>query len=82
MPLLTPATVRGTRWRNPADSRMCRRTGSRKAGTGWIYFYDQNNHANPLDEFSNPKIGSCESTVTKYIKEINETGRISNPIEV
>ena len=39
-------------------------------------------HANPLDEFSNPKIGPCNSAVSKYIKEINTTGKISEPIVV
>ena len=39
-------------------------------------------HENPLDEFSNPKIGPCNSAVAKYIKEINETGKLSSPIEV
>lgn len=44
---------------------------------------DVNNlHANPLDEFSNPKIGPSESAVAKYMKEINTTGTLSNPIEV
>jgi len=44
---------------------------------------DVNNlHANPLDEFSNPKIGPSESAVAKYIKEINTTGTLSKPIEV
>ncbi|MBQ8527043.1 MAG: ParB N-terminal domain-containing protein [Lachnospiraceae bacterium] len=42
----------------------------------------ENLHANPLDEFSNPKIGPSESAVSKYIKEINSTGKLSNPIEV
>ena len=37
---------------------------------------------NPLDEFSNPKIGSNESAVSKYIKEIKTNGTISEPIEV
>lgn len=37
---------------------------------------------NPLDEFSNPKIGPNESAVSKYIKEINTNGTISEPIEV
>ena len=37
---------------------------------------------NPLDEFSNPKIGASESAVAKYIKEINTEGTISDPIEV
>lgn len=39
-------------------------------------------YANPLDEFSNPCVGPCESKVSKYIKEINQTGTLSNPIEV
>lgn len=39
-------------------------------------------HANPLDEFSNPRIGPSDSAVAKYIKEINTTGRLSTPIEV
>ena len=39
-------------------------------------------HANPLDDFSNPKIGPCESAVSKYIKQINQTGKIDIPIEV
>lgn len=38
--------------------------------------------ANPLDEFSNPKIGPRESVVSKYIKQINQTGKLTNPIEV
>ncbi|MBP3199725.1 MAG: ParB N-terminal domain-containing protein [Butyrivibrio sp.] len=37
---------------------------------------------NPLDEFSNPKIGPNESAVSRYIKEINTNGTISEPIEV
>lgn len=37
---------------------------------------------NPLDEFSNPKIGPNESAVSKYIKEINTNGTISESIEV
>ena len=37
---------------------------------------------NPLDEFSNPKIGPCESAISKYIKEIKTTGKLSSPIEV
>ena len=37
---------------------------------------------NPLDEFSNPKISPNESAVSKYIKEINTNGTISEPIEV
>ncbi len=39
-------------------------------------------HANPLDEFSNPQIGPCDSAVSKYMKEINTTGKLSIPIEV
>ncbi|MBQ4521835.1 MAG: ParB N-terminal domain-containing protein [Lachnospiraceae bacterium] len=39
-------------------------------------------HANPLDEFSNPRIGPSESAVAKYMKEINTTGKLSKPIEV
>jgi len=39
-------------------------------------------YANPLDEFSNPKIGPCESAVSRYIKQINQTGKVANPIEV
>ena len=39
-------------------------------------------HANPLDEFSNPRIGPSDSAVAKYIKEINTTGGLSIPIEV
>ena len=39
-------------------------------------------HANPLDEFTNPKIGPCESAVSKYIKEIHQTGKLKEPIEV
>ena len=39
-------------------------------------------HANPLDEFSNPQIGPCDSAVSKYMKEINTTGQLSTPIEV
>lgn len=39
-------------------------------------------HPNPLDEFSNPKIGPSDTAISKYIREINETGRISQPIEV
>lgn len=37
---------------------------------------------NPLDEFSNFKIGPNESAVSRYIKEINTNGTISEPIEV
>ena len=39
-------------------------------------------HANPLDEFSDPRIGPSDSTVAKYIKEINTAGRLSTPIKV
>ncbi len=39
-------------------------------------------HANPLDEFSNPRIGPSDSAVSRYMKEINTTGRLSEPIEV
>ena len=39
-------------------------------------------HANPLDEFTNPRIGPSESAVAKYMKEINTTGKLSKPIEV
>ncbi len=39
-------------------------------------------HPNSLDEFSNPKVGPCESAVSKYIKEINQNGKLTNPIEV
>ncbi|NLL74104.1 MAG: ParB N-terminal domain-containing protein, partial [Clostridiales bacterium] len=37
---------------------------------------------NPLDEFSNPKIGPSDSAVSKYMKEIGTTGKISEPITV
>ena len=37
---------------------------------------------NPLDDFSDPKIGPSYSAVDKYIKEINTTGKISEPIIV
>ncbi len=39
-------------------------------------------HPNPLDEFSNPKIGPNESAVSKYIREIITEGTITEPIEV
>ena len=39
-------------------------------------------HANPWDDFSNPKIGPSESAVSKYIMEINQTGKLNSPIEV
>ena len=39
-------------------------------------------HANPLDEFSNPRIGPSDSAVAKYVEEINTTGGLSTPIEV
>ena len=39
-------------------------------------------HANPLDEFSNPRIGPSDSAVARYIKEINTTGGLSESIEV
>ncbi len=39
-------------------------------------------HPNPLDEFSNPKIGPSDLAVSKYIRKINETGKISEPIIV
>lgn len=51
------------------------RITKRKADVNELY-------ANPLDEFSNPKIGPCESAVSKYIKQINQTGKLTNPIEV
>ena len=51
------------------------RLTTRKAGVNDL-------HANPLDEFSNPRIGPSDSAVAKYIKEINTTGKISTPIEV
>ena len=35
-----------------------------------------------MDDFSKPNIGSCWSAVSKYIKEINQTGKISEPIIV
>ena len=39
-------------------------------------------HPNPLDEFSNPAIGPSDSAVSRYIEEIIQTGRISDPITV
>ena len=51
------------------------RTGVKKVSVNKL-------HANPLDEFSNPKIGPCNSAVSKYIKEINTTGKLSEPIVV
>ncbi len=51
------------------------RLTTRKAGVNDL-------HTNPLDEFSNPRIGPSDSAVAKYIKEINTTGKISTPIEV
>lgn len=51
------------------------RLTTRKADVNDLY-------ANPLDEFSNPRIGPSDSAVAKYIKEINTTGRLSTPIEV
>lgn len=39
-------------------------------------------YANPLDEFSNPKIGSSESAISKYIKQINQSGKIVDPVIV
>lgn len=38
--------------------------------------------ANPLDEFSDPKIGPIDTAISKYIKEINKIGKLSEPIEV
>lgn len=35
-----------------------------------------------MDDFSKPNIGPCWSAVSKYIKEINQTGKISEPIIV
>ena len=51
------------------------RLTTRKADVNDLY-------ANPLDEFSNPRIGPSDSAVAKYIKEINTTDRLSTPIEV
>ena len=39
-------------------------------------------HANPLDEFSDPKIGPNDAAVSKYMKQIRQDGQISEPIEV
>ena len=51
------------------------RITKRKANVNELY-------ANPFDEFSNPKIGPCDSAVSKYIKEINQNGKLSKSIEV
>ena len=32
--------------------------------------------------YANPRIGPCEPAVSKYIKEINQTGKLASPIEV
>ena len=36
----------------------------------------------PKDDFSNPNVGPSNSAVAKYIKEISQTGTLSEPIEV
>ena len=39
-------------------------------------------HPNPSDEFSNPRIGPLDKAVSRNIREIIQTGKISDPIEV
>jgi len=39
-------------------------------------------YQNPLDDFSDPKIGPSYSAVSEYMKEIGNSGKISEPITV
>lgn len=57
------------------NASLWERLTTRKANVNDLY-------ANPLDEFSNPKIGPSDSAVAKYVREINTTGGLSTPIEV